>query len=425
MINIRLLILFLLSSYGFFSISCKKDSDTSPPQIEALLPAVHSIHNTFDTINVKANIIDDQELTFVSVELLNADLISVVTPYSKTLSTKEYRLNASIIVDNIQLTSGIHYILITAKDKENTTRSFTEVVVNGLPIETRGYVTFENIFTQFEVHRYFNGSDSILYQSQGEVVGGVVDSYHQQLGVLRGPDGPFETHPLFPFINEWEVGNIHGGISFCRGQADKLFIQLGFTDQILSFYQGEGALKRNFTSDINHKPLYSLDHDENIIVWQKAPGQGSDRLEVFFPSGALKQITSYNHTVVDLEIKDENKIFVISNDENDAHYDIYNLENGEIQELMIAGEHFKSACTDNIGRLYIAGMNGVYRYDPISLQLATILSISANKLEWDLNLDLLIASTDDQLIVFNSLGMELESYTLTGESVELGVWYSK
>lgn len=423
--NIRLLTLFLLSIYGFFSISCKKDNDTSPPQIEALAPVENSAYYTFDTIGVKANITDDRELTHVSVELLDANLISVVTPSSKNLSTKEYYLNASLIVDNIHLTSGTHYILITAKDKENTTRHFTEVIVYGLPIETRGYVTFENVLNQIEVHRYFNGNDSILYQTQGEVKGGLVDSYHQQLGVLKGPDGPFESHPLFPFINEWEIGNIHGDITFCRGQADKLNIQLGFTEQILSFYRGEGTLKRNFNSDVNYTPSYSLDHDENIVVWQKGPTQGSNRLEVFFPSGALKQVTSYNYTVVDLEIKDEDQVYVISNDENDGHMGIYNVENGEISDLLFSDEILKSACTDNSGKLYIAGSSGIYRYDPISFQLVTFSSTVASKIEWDLNLDRLIATSFNQLIVFNSIGMEIESFPLSGESVELAVWYSK
>ena len=425
MTNIRLLILFLLSIYAFFSISCKKDNDSSPPQIEALNPSENSFHYTFDTIIVQATIVDDRELSHVSVDLLNADLISVVTPYSKNLSTKDYNLNAPLIIDNIHLTTGTHYILITAKDKENTTRKFIEVWVYGLPIETRGYVTFENTSNQFEVHRYYNGSDSILFQGQGELIGGLVDSYHQQFGILKGPDGPFESHPLFPFINEWEIGSINGGINYCRGQADKLTIQLGFQDQILSFYQGEATLKRNFSAEVNYTPLFSLDHDESIVVWQHSSVQGSDRLEVFFKSGALKQVTSYNYAVIGLEIKDEDQVYVVANNGNDGHMGIYNVENGEISDLLFEDQNLYSSCTDNLNRLYIASSNGIYRYDPISLQLATISPIIATNLIWDLNLDRMIATTDNELIVLNAVGMEIESFPLSGDCVELEVWYSK
>ena len=228
--NIRSLPFFLLSIYTIFCVSCKKDEDTSPPIITVIVPNENSSFNTFDSINIQANLFDDKELTFVSVELLNSDLISVVTPYGKALNSTEHFLNAQIIIDNIHIISGVHYILITAKDQQNTTRSYIKVHVNGIPFETKGYVSFELLGNGSEVHSYFGQSDTLLFQTNGEIIDGVVDSYYQQLGILYGSDGPFECYPLFPFIDSWSIQPIHGGITFCNTQTDDLSIQIGFKD---------------------------------------------------------------------------------------------------------------------------------------------------------------------------------------------------
>ena len=138
--NFPKLLFLLLSIYTIFCVSCKKDEDTSPPIITELAPNENTSFNTFDSISVQANLYDERELTFVSVELLNADLISVVTPYGKNLNGTDHFFNAQLIVDNIHIISGLHYILITAKDLQNTTRTYIKVHVNGIPFETKGYV---------------------------------------------------------------------------------------------------------------------------------------------------------------------------------------------------------------------------------------------------------------------------------------------
>jgi hypothetical protein len=411
--------------YAIFCVSCKKDEDNSAPRISVVNPQENITLNTFDTLYVQANLLDDRNLTFVSVELLNADLISVVSPYGRNLNSSSYFLNAQLIIDNIHLISGIHYILITAKDQVNTTRSYIKVFVNGLPLETKGYVSFENVGNQIEIHSYFNQNDTLLLQTNGEVKGGIVDSYHQQLGILKGPDGPFQCFPLYPFIEEWEVAETNGGITFCRNQIENNFIQLGFNDQLLSFYEGEAQLQGSFQSDISYSPMLSLKNGENIIVWQHAPSQSANRLEVFYPSGAIKQVSPYNRTVVAFEIKNDNQVYVISNEATSAYLDIYNLENGIINSQSFENEHFYDACQDDIGNIYIAGLNGIKKYNPTTLQLNNFSPEVASQVCWDLNQQRLAACTGNEIIVMNLLGQEVYRSTLSGNCKELTVWYSK
>ena len=104
--NFRVSLYLLPLIYVLFLYGCKKDEDTVAPQIIAIAPSENTHYNTFDTIQVQATITDERELTFVSVDLLNADLIPVITPFGRSLSVKEYNLNASLIIDNIHLSSG-------------------------------------------------------------------------------------------------------------------------------------------------------------------------------------------------------------------------------------------------------------------------------------------------------------------------------
>lgn len=423
--RIRVSLFSLLLIYVLFSYSCNKNEDSTPPIIEVLAPSENTSYNTFDSIFVKANISDEQELTFVSVELLNADLISVITPFGRNLATNQYNLHATLIIDNIHLQSGKHYILITAKDSKNITRSYIEVYVYGIPYETVGYVSFENLGDQYEVHNYINNSDSIMRQSVGELKGGLVDTYNQQYGVLIAPDGPFEAYPLYPFIDEWEVPIKLGGITFCRAQSDKLSIQLGFKGQLLSFYQGEDELKTNFSSAVNYSPYYSLDKDEDIVTWQRTANSGSNRIETFFQSGALKQVTNYNYSIVQFLPKSDDFIYVISNSSSNAYMDIYNLESGVIQSQEFENMQFYDACIDNDGNLYIANEDEILKYNPISLQVSTFSTTQAVQLSWDRVQEVLVVASENQLLLFNSLGMQVQAYNLSGDCVELSVWYSK
>ena len=93
----------LLLMYVLFSISCNKNEDSIKPVITATAPATNMQYNTFDSIYVQAEITDEEGLSFVSVELLNADLISVVSPFGRTVSGNSYSLFTSLVIDNIHL----------------------------------------------------------------------------------------------------------------------------------------------------------------------------------------------------------------------------------------------------------------------------------------------------------------------------------
>lgn len=421
----KAILCFLLLMYILFSISCQKNEDSIKPVINASAPADNSQYNTFDSILVQAEITDEEGLTFVSVELLNSDLITVVAPFGRTVSGNAYNLFTSLVIDNIHLQTGKHYVLITAKDAINTTRLYIEVFVYGLPLETNGYVSFENGETDFKVRSLFNTTDTLLRQGIGNIKGGIVDSYHQQYGYLIGPEGPFEAYPLFPFIDSWEIPISQGGLSFCRMQANTLDIQIGFKNQLLSLYQGEKSLSKTFTSSANYYPVLSLIMEEDIITWQKTAANSASKIETFYNSGALKQVSSYNREIVQLLPKSDDFAYILSNTGDSAYFDIYGLESGLIQSEGFANNHFYDGCVGENAFVYIASDNGVLRYNPLNFQFSTFVGLACRQVIWDYVNNVLVLSTDTEILVYSSLGNQLQSYPLYGDCVELSVWYSK
>lgn len=415
----------LLLMYVLFSISCNKNEDSIKPVITATAPATNMQYNTFDSIYVQAEITDEEGLSFVSVELLNADLISVVSPFGRTVSGNSYSLFTSLVIDNIHLQSGKHYVMITAKDSKNTTRHYIEVYVYGLPLETKGYVSFENDGANFHIRSLYANNDTLLYQGTGTIKGGIVDSYHQQFGFLKGPDGPFEAYPLYPFINSWEIPVSQGGITFCRMQANTLDIQIGFKNQLLSFYQGEKNLSKTFTSADMYYPELSLIMEDDIITWQKTASNTANRIETFFNSGALKQVTSYNRDIVQMLPKSEDFTYILSNTGDSSFFDIYGLESGLIQSEVFANNHFYDGCRGTNNYVYIASENEIIRYNPQTFQFGNFASVASRQLTWDFVNDVLIVSTDNEILFYSTSGIELQSYPLIGDCIELSVWYSK
>jgi hypothetical protein len=421
----KVILFSLIVMYVLFSISCKKNEDSIKPVINASTPAPNTQYNTFDSIFVQAEITDEEGLTFISVELLNSDLISVVAPYGRTISGNSYSLFATLVIDNIHLQSGKHYVMITAKDSKNTTRHYIEVFVYGLPLQTNGYVCFENTGSDFQVRSLFGESDTLLYQGAGNIKGGIVDSYHQQFGFLKGPDGPFEAYPLFPFIDSWEIPVSQGGLTFCRMQANTLDIQIGFKNQLLSFYQGEKNLSKTFTSADMYYPELSLILEDDIITWQKTASNSANRIETFFNSGALKQVTSYNRDIVQLLPKSEDFSYILSNTGDSSFFDIYGLESGVIQSEGFATNHFYDGCIDSGNFVYIATESEILRYNPQTFQFSTFASVACRQIAWDYVNNVLVAGTENEVLVYSPTGSELQNYPLIGDCVELSVWYTK
>jgi hypothetical protein len=313
--------------------SCKKDSDEQAPTIEVFNPVKNESYNTFDTIFIHALLKDDQNLKFASAELLDADLVPVSNPIAESLNTPEYNMNKALVIDNIHLISGKHYLLITASDEVNTTKSFTELHINGLPLLTKGYMVYETEGNTVVLHQFLNGTDSVKWSKTGPFKDGLIDNYYQQTGYLQGPEGPFFANPLNQVFNPWQLPADQGGIIYCRSQPDQAGIQIGYKNGIMAIFIKEGSLQKTFSSAQNYLPMLSLLNGDNIIVWQVRESMAQNNIEVFFPDGAVRQVSSFNPAIVNMVNKNKEEIYIGANENGDGVLFSYGLGNGIFKSL--------------------------------------------------------------------------------------------
>ena len=407
-------------------LCCKKDVDESPPEITVINPVKNQEFNTFDTVFFTAEIKDDKGLKFVSAEILDAGLNPVSLVEARNISGNFYTFRGGIPINNIHLLSGLHYFLITAKDEVNDARSYTEIKINGLPLFTRSYLIYETVGEQVELHGYYNGNDSLLWTIPGPFKDGLIDNYYQQAGFLKGENGKFQTHPLYPFIGPWELEPQFGEMMYCRSQTDIPGIQIGYKNGKMMIYLGEGALKKSYLSETGYFPALSVVNENNVVIWQVHTSGQQNKLEVFFPAGGLKQVSAYNHTIVGLVNKSNDEVYIAANDGNKGLLTSYNLENGFLIDIReFQDEPLSAACRGESEVVFVSSQQGIYRYRGQELQFSKISDIPATHITWDLVNKHLLATTNNLLFVMDIAGNILETYNLSGQAEKAMVWYSK
>jgi len=421
------LIISLITPVLFFS--CKKETDEIPPTIEVSSPTKNASFNTFDTILVNSFLKDDQGLKIATVELLDIDLNRVSSPITKTLNTQEFHLNVGLFIENIHLNSGKHYLLITASDENNTTKNFTQINVNGLPLITKGFMVFESNGNNVSLHNYFIDTNYVVWENTGPFKDGLIDNYYQQSGYLQGENGSFYAQPLNPFFDPWQLPPDQGGITFCRAQPDEIGIQVGYKNGILAIFIEEGNLRKTYHSEQTYFPALSLLNKENVIVWQVQESQLQNKIEVFFIGGTVRQISPFNPSIVDMVNKNIDEIYIGANENGDGQLLSYELENGLYESIYeLPNEPIVALCKGEERVVYFSTAQGIYKYDEILGNPSTPLlltDIPAINMEWDFVNDALILTTENKLIITDKFGNALQTWFLDGFPEDLHIWYSK
>ena len=148
---------------------------------------------------------------------------------------------------------------------------------------------------------------------------------------------------------------------------------------------------------------------------------------MFFAAGAINQVSPYNPQVINMVNKSDHEIFVGANENGNGILQTYNLDNG----IFLDGHDFidnpiVALCRGKEGVVFIATEQGIYKYDTNSQSVPSPISdIQAIHLEWDLVNQVLVITTENELMVLNFLWDPIITYPLNGEPEELMVWYSK
>ena len=135
----RLLLLCILG-LSFLVSGCKKDeSDEEPPSIFIESPIENQTFSSIDTIFVSAVITDNVNVNSVEVELLTFD--------NKLITKKQFNTSGTTVdfgvafeIDQPLLADGQYYFALRARDSENRSSAFRQILINPIPRVIDQYV---------------------------------------------------------------------------------------------------------------------------------------------------------------------------------------------------------------------------------------------------------------------------------------------
>jgi hypothetical protein len=132
----------LCSLFVFFFIlfSCNNDEDDKGPVVSITEPGQDFEVFEPDTLEVKFQASDDQNITSVFVTIVNQDNQQVVAPEFFTPSGKDFSGDAYITLTDKALESAFYSIQVTATDGTNTTNAFLTIFIHELPKVLTGYI---------------------------------------------------------------------------------------------------------------------------------------------------------------------------------------------------------------------------------------------------------------------------------------------
>ena len=125
--------------------------------------------------------------------------------------------------------------------------------------------------------------------------------------------------------------------------------------------------------------------------------------------------------------KSDYEIFVGANENGNGILQTYNLDNGIFFDSHdFIDNPIVALCQGKEGVVFIATEQGIYKYDTNSQSVPSLISdILAKNLQWDLVNQVLVITTENELMVLNSFWVPIITYPLNGEPEKLMVWYSK
>lgn len=417
----------------FFALGCRKSSDTRPPEIEILTPTHMAGFNVFDFVSVMADVRDDNRLVAVTIDLQNQNFSSMIPIISVDPGSKEVRVSESFFLEDIHLESGLYYVKVWAYDGVNEKSAFREIYITGAPLELNNMFLVSAPSPGVQVWSTVgSGTISPFHTFPSEYGGAAVNSYHQYLLTMGAEsDALVAYHPSI-IDTLWfkpNPGNLPLPyyVDIVEG-TDGLTYVTTTTGKVLSYGQS-GTIGTEINSPSDYNPDNIFLWNEKIIVEQKHVSSSANQMGIYYPnSGVLDQSISFGNDIVSWEVRNDDELFVLSNDPSDqAHLHIYGYAGNYFWQPhgMPAGKVYDSYRINN-DELIISHDQGLYHYTYSSNSLIPIESgHSFSKLVYDWVNSVLYCVEGSDLFTYDLSGNQLDQLSHSDVIDDVLLFYNK
>jgi hypothetical protein len=429
--SVKYLMGFIMLVVVFFG--CRKRTDNIPPVVQISSPVYMAGFNVFDFVSVAASVSDENRLVAITVDLQDENFSSIVPIIAISPTSKEATVSESFYLEDIHLESGLYYIKVWAYDGVNEKSAYREIHVTGAPLEMNNmFVVSSSVAGEQEWSSFTTGSIVPFHTFQSEYGGAAVNSYHQYLHTVGAEsDGLVAYHPGF-VDTLWFKDNpgnpplpYYGKI---QEGSDGLIYVTTTTGKVLSYGQS-GTIGSEVNSPNDHAPDDFFLWNGKIVVEQRHLSSASHVMGVYHPgSGVLDQSISFGNDIVSWEIRNDDELFVFSNDPgNQAHMHIYGYSGNYFWEPhgMPAGRVYDSY-RKNSNEVIISHELGLYHYTYSSNSLIQIESgHSFTKLLFDKVSNVLYCVESNNLFTYDLSGIQLAQLVHSDAIEEVLLLYNK
>lgn len=360
-------ILTLSFFIGGILTSCKKDKNTAPPEITILSPNENSSFSVFDTLKVKAEISDENQLLSVSVQLLEENLTPAQSVFRKSISGKEYSFLTDYIISDSQLSSGFYFLKVSASDGVNESKEYIKIYISESATTSKGIVIISLIsFNKIEVSILGN-NDSVQFfvTVNCDYAASSVSSENQYINILGKIIPGLNSYRINDKSIQWSVPSVGSMPYFENLNFYNEMSYVCYKDGRITGYDKNGNSQFNATAGSAFYPEKSFLLNTKLLVQEKEIAGIKRQLAVYYSSGALQQTYMLPLNVVAFAWQDDNNVFLFGNDSSGkGKILLYNLNDNYTWSpySIPGGAPINDAVRVNTNEYLIALNHAVFKY---------------------------------------------------------------
>lgn len=425
--------IILLISIILILFSCKKEEeDTNPPIIKITAPSANSYFSVIDTIQISAEITDNDNITSVSVYILNDKAQNISGTQSFTVNAKNYKLNTTIILDDIRIVSGTYDIVVSASDNINNKKSYRKISLTTINKKLEKII----IITQDQNNSYIFEEDVTKSFVQKYIYTGLlcdaeINSYYNSL-LLLTKSGKLISLNTDNYQSYWENNNLNNPPYEYNGTLliDDYLVYTSQKNNSIVAYSHDNFIKKTSISENtqNNSNMFCIKNDY-IVGNSYSNGIGINKIEKYYYSTGIYQ-NSMNLNVEPIEILPsfDNSVLFFGNSLQNSSISAFYLLYNTIQELYsFSNESIITACKISDKAFIVSTNQNTYMFDA-EAQNAYILqaSYSPQYIYYEEVNNLVYCSFDNEVKIFTlPYFQEYNSITTSNNVTKILFKYNK
>ena len=348
--------------------SCKDKKDEEAPKVIVESPYENQTFSTVDTIPVVAQITDNEQITSVSVSLIDENFGGLGIERSYAASGSSVNFGVDFVIEEPFLSSGTYYIAVRGKDGENIGTGYVKIQLTAIQRVIENYIVVTNNSTRAQV---FIGADinSIIQKTEFTMdLRGAAFNYRQDiLGLAGGVIGDAGFYEIEEFaalqtIPGYGTSSLPYFLGLDYSVSTERFLLMQRDPQIR-------VLDKNVLPILsielapNFLPEQTFTVSEDIFVEQKSLTSPNRILARFAPSGLLLNTYSVSGTAREVSRKSDQESFVWVDGQEGTRLVILNYATNLLAEVYTRpGEALYAAKEIEKGVFLISTSTGLYRY---------------------------------------------------------------